>query len=143
MKIFVSAPLTQMLDPKTRLIRQDYANWLGGLIDFLKRKGHEVSSAHIREEWGRKLLPPEECAPKDFKLIQECDIFVAVLKDSISLGVFLEIGAAAAWGKKILLLKESTAKMPYLLSGFHKITDTSVLDFDNWAELVEKLEKFL
>lgn len=141
MRIFLSAPFTEKLDPGKRLIQPVYRSWLEKLIGFLERKGHQVFVAHVREAWGEKLEPPEIAIANDFASIKDSDLVIAYIGNPYSPGVQMELGFASSFGKKIIILTETESESPYLVRGLHQLTDTMLIRFNTQEDLITKLDK--
>jgi nucleoside 2-deoxyribosyltransferase len=143
MKIFLAAPLTSAYRKDTGRFDPKIKRILQRIIKLLKENGHEVISAHEREKWGRDLMSPSEFTPLDMKLIKECDLVIAYINDKPS-GVYIEIGWASALNKKIIILTtQSISELSPLVQGLSQITDTTIINFKNENELLEKLTKVL
>lgn len=141
MRIFLSAPFTEKLDPHTQLIQPVFRRWLERLINFLEGKGHQVINAHVREAWGEKLEPPEIAIANDFASIKDADLVIAYIGNPYSPGVQMELGFASSFGKKTIILTESDPEIPYLVKGLHKLTNTVIIRFNTQEDLIAKLDK--
>lgn len=143
MNIFLLAPLTDKIDPATKLVKKSYRDWLESIIKMLKENGHSIVCAHIREDWGEKLEPPEIAIVNDYNSTENCDLIIAYLGNPPSPGVQMELGFAISLKKPILVLHENQAKIPYLVNGISQLTKASIIDFVDKAELLEKLKREL
>jgi hypothetical protein len=143
MKIFLAGPYTGKLEPETGLINSEYRRMLEDIIVFLETKGHIVFNAHKREKWGAAIEPPETAIVNDFVALKESQMIIAHLSTPLSPGVQWELGVAASFGIKTVLLKESNAENAYLLDGMHKLTETYQIAFNDLEELLGELEKVI
>jgi hypothetical protein len=143
MRISLSAPFTERLDPHTQLIQPMYRNWLARLISFLEGKGHQVINSHVREDWGGKLEPPEIAIVNDFTSIKDSHLIIAYIGNPPSPGVQMELGFASSFGKRIIILTETDSEMPYLARGLHRLTDAVLIRFDSQEDLIAELDKLV
>jgi hypothetical protein len=117
MRIFLGAPLTEMLEPTRKRVRADFRMWLEHLICELETAGHEIVSAHTRELWGEGLQEPLTALRNDTKAMYDCDIYVAIIAYPgypISPGVQMELGMAHLLDKAVFLVAPHKIKVPYL-----------------------------
>lgn len=143
MKIFLAAPFTGFCKKETGTFDPKVRRVLQRVIKLLTGMGHNVVSAHVRENWGRNLMPPSKLTPLDMKLIEECDLVIAYISDMPS-GVYVEIGWASAFKKKIVILTDQpVSKLSPLIQGLHNVTDTRIITFKNENELTVKLTAYL
>ncbi len=138
-RVFLAAPFTKHL--KVNGFDKSVFNEITSLISLLRKFGYSVFSAHEREAFGEKLMPPETCTLLDFKEMNQCDIVIAIISDS-SYGVSLELGWASALKKPIILyMKEGQAFPTPLIEGIGKVTDAkNVYDIQSLLTAVNKLE---
>ena len=141
MHIFLAAPFTYKLVSATGLIEQNYRTFLENLIQELVYKGHLVTSAHVREEWGAKLESPEIAIQNDFNSIKDCNLLIAFLENPPSPGVHMELGFAAAIKKPIIIIHGADYSLPYLVNGLSKWTKAINLSFESKSQLLELLDK--
>lgn len=143
MKIFLAAPFTSFYKKETGIFDPKVRRVLQRIIKKLTEMGHNVISAHMREKWGRNLMPPSKLTPLDMKLIEECDLVIAYISDVPS-GVYVEIGWASAFKKRIIILTDQPlSELSPLIQGLHNVTDTSIITFENENELLAKLTIYL
>jgi nucleoside 2-deoxyribosyltransferase len=136
-KVFLSAALTNKLTAKG-VIETDHRRCLETIIQVLQRDGHEVSSAHVREQWGANIYDPEDAVYEDLVGIQACDVLVVLWDDTPTFGVPLEMGLAIAWGKPIVQLFRSDKDIPYLDLGLRRVVPFVPIE---WSEPKEGLRK--
>ena len=86
--------------------------------------GIVLYSSHNTEDFGNNLLKPNKFVYNDIKEISQCDIFVALLDEEFSSGVFIELGWASFLGKKILLFIPENYKLEEspMIRGLHTLT---------------------
>jgi nucleoside 2-deoxyribosyltransferase len=142
LKVFLAAPFTSFLKKKG-IVDAKFHNKLQKIIDVISQSGHTVLSSHLRENWGRDLLPPQEIAPLDFSLIKECDLMIAYLNNQPS-GVFVELGWASALKKRIVILTETpVAELSPLVQGLSFFSNATFVFFRSEKEMVKNLQKIL
>ena len=141
MRIFLAAPFTSKIDPVTQRIEQCYRLWLESIISELMKSGHIVVNAHVREEWGARLEPPEKAVCNDFSSVRDCDLVVAYLGNPPSDGVQMELGFAAAFERPIILIHEAESSVPYLVNGLGARTRFSKLSFRDEDQLLGQLNQ--
>lgn len=76
------------------------------LLKSLRENGHEVFCAVEHEGWRIQNVDPVEAWRKDWSAVKDSDIAIFVMEDELSAGVQVEIGAALAWNKKVVFIKE-------------------------------------
>lgn len=97
------------------------------LIDQLETAGCEVFSAHRSENWGRDLLPPDQCTPLDFQAISRSEVVVAIPGDPGSLGTHVEIGWASALGKRLVVLTGEDGARCALVNGLGTVAQVDFI----------------
>ena len=135
------APYSSKFDPKTNRHDFELQKTLENIQEILENNGYEIRSAHVREDWGRKLMKPDDFVPLDFKWVNESDLVVAYI-DGSSSGLYTEIGWASAWNKTILFYKEGTYLSP-LVEGLNTITSVQIMSFRDDKDLTDNLERRL
>ncbi len=126
MRIFLAAPFTDQLADGTAGLQREYRRWIESLIGLLESQGHHVFSAHRAENWGSAIDPPRIALRRDFDWIDRCDLLVAYVGDPPSPGVQMELGYAAAKGKRVLVFRNNPA-FPYLVDGLDVIVPAQVV----------------
>jgi hypothetical protein len=143
MRIFLSAPFTEEINPATQLVQDDFRAWLVRVIGFLESKGHQVTNAHLREDWGKRLESPDVALKLDYAAIQAVDTVVAVLGNPPSPGVQMELGFAACFKKRLLVAAPAGLELPYLVQGLHALTTTTLMSFSDLDGLLSALDAHL
>jgi len=143
MRIFLAAPFSSVYRKRTGKIDSKFRERLETIIKLITEKGHNVISAHVRENWGQNLMSPDEFTPLDLNLIKECNLVVAYLGHQPS-GVYVELGWASALQKRIIVLAEHPiSQLSPLVQGLSRITETTIISFRDENELVTKLATLL
>lgn len=137
MKVFLSAGLSARLN--NGVYDENHRQYLEELRRFLLKKNHKVFSAHCREQWGKKIMPPDLCTPLDYRGIRESDLVIAIVEKPISAGVCIELGWASALGKRILIIQR-TSELPALIVGLKEICDAIYIgDVEDKDRLFQEL----
>jgi nucleoside 2-deoxyribosyltransferase len=145
--VFLAAPISCRFDPTTDTEDVALKNTLVSILEILKKYGYKIRSAHVREDWGKKLMEPRVFVALDYRWIKESDLIIAYV-DGTSSGLYVEIGWASLLSKDILILhKEGTHFSPMIL-GLESIDDSictrvQILSFKDGKDLTEKLEPVL
>lgn len=131
--LFLAAPYTQWMDWELGSLHADRVEYLSILRQAFLEKGMAVFSAHHNEDWGRSWLPPEICTPADFLAVQRSDVVCALLGQSVSPGVLVELGWASAMGKPVVLLVGDDP-LPQLVRGLEEVTCVEILQLpESWT----------
>jgi nucleoside 2-deoxyribosyltransferase len=140
-KAFIAAPFRGKINPITNEVDESYKEFITDLIKWLEKKGVSVFSAHRREEWGRKKYSNENIVCTDYDALQHCDVFIAYVDNTKSIGVPIEIGWASAMDKKIIIISTNNCEVPFFMKGLSAIChDFYLLQFSNRDNLLEKLD---
>lgn len=140
---FVAAPFTATLDGATGVMLPEPRRFVTELVGTVERAGYEVFSAHRREEWGLRLMGPQECVPLDFEGVRAADLFVVLPGEAASGGVHIEIGWASAFGiPAVLLLREGCSYSP-LVIGLETISPAWTVWWSTMDDCIEKLVALL
>jgi hypothetical protein len=142
-KIFVAAPFTQWLQQGGGSVPDTYRVWLEELHEALRAGGHDVISAHEREAWGDDLEPASSALRADLESILSCDVLVAELGNPPSPGVQMELGVALVAGKRIVVLAQVGAPIPYLVTGLESVGDAKVLYYEDPQTVLGAVSKLL
>ncbi|MFA6268525.1 MAG: nucleoside 2-deoxyribosyltransferase [archaeon] len=141
MRIFLGAPFSSHLG-KTGFDNE--LKWtIETIILSLQKKGHVVKSAHVREKFGEQLMTPDVCTPLDLNEIKECDLFVAIPHNPPSGGVHIELGWASAINKNIIVCIQKKGVYSPLIHGLDKVSNTKKIIYDNYPELIDKINAII
>ncbi|MGV3662997.1 MAG: nucleoside 2-deoxyribosyltransferase [Prosthecobacter sp.] len=141
MKIFLAAPFTTNVITGKGL-EEGFAALLRRLIKELRDSGHEVFSAHEREQWGRAIDPAEKALQDDLSELRAADVVIALIGDPPSPGVQMELGGALILEKPILALVEMGSERPYLLAGMHQVTTALVREYESIEKILTHIKEF-
>jgi len=143
MRIFLAAPLTQLLTRDGSQIDADFMTWWSSIIDVLEESGHEVISSHVREDWGRRLDPPPVALSADLQGIRTADLVIAYVGVPPSPGVQLEIGYAVGVRKPLIVFADAHEARPYLLEGLRNVAGATVHLLDHRDEMAASILELL
>jgi len=142
-RIFVGAPFHNYINPNTGIFLNDKKLMLECIINCCENKGHTVMNSHIRENWGKSWMLPEECTPLDYNEILNADIFVAVPGNPPSGGVHVELGWASALKKRIIIFLEKGKKYSNLVIGLREVSEVDYIVYCNFKKAIESLNSLL
>jgi len=143
MRIFLAAPFSNVYRSRLGKVDSRFRKRLETIIKLIMKEGHDVISAHLRENWGQNLMPPSEFVPLDFNLIKECDLVIAYISDQPS-GVYVELGWASALKKKIIVLTDQPiSQLSPLVQELPRITQAVIISFKDENDLLMKLAALL
>jgi hypothetical protein len=101
----------------------------------LEKAGHETFNLFRDMNWEVKKLPPGKAVSLAFEKTKKYDAILVLLDNKKeSEGIYLEIGFAKAFGKKIILLISQKLSFPTLEALANK-----TIRFKNFQEIEKKL----
>lgn len=103
--VFVAGAFTSAIGANG-VVSQELRVLIEGVIHAVKAKGCKYFSAHEREKWGERLGVPAEIWQVDVAAMRRATDVIAVLGTVNSPGTLVEIGIAAASGKRTLVLTQ-------------------------------------
>lgn len=127
-RVFLAAPFTQLIDQNSGSVDDFWRSQLLAVGEGIRELGHSPFLAHLREEWGDRLMPPEVCTPLDYQEMVAADIVCAVIGAPPSNGVHIELGWASAMRKPILLVLQPGVRYTPLLHGVAQLTQVWTYD---------------
>jgi hypothetical protein len=112
------------------------------LLQCLESEGHEVPTRHVSDPRGREVegeISDAELARRDLGWVAGCDALVAEVSTP-SHGVGVEVAAALAAGKRVLLAYRRGTVVSRLLLG---LPEVEILAYANTSEACEGVRAFL
>lgn len=99
--VFVAARFTTAFKSSTfdPLLKEK----IEAIHEVIQGLGITLYSSHITEKFGKALEIPYDFVRRDISQISLCDIFVTLLDEDFSTGVYIELGWASFLGKKIII----------------------------------------
>lgn len=139
--VFVSAPFSSKLQENK--IDRSFKETLDKLISFIEKNSRvsSVYSAHRIEEWGNLLRQSTEYVPRDYEALLKCDVVIAYLDGSPSMGMPIELGWAVVLKKSIIILSNERTEPAAFVEGFPKISNTVFIIYKDMEELFQKLNE--
>lgn len=113
MKLFVAASYSSKVDYSTGDVYPEYREWLEGILHQLESYGHEVLCALRDDNWRINDLDPAQAFKLDETKIANSDGMLALVSDTVSAGVQMEMGMALAQKKKLVIAHEKVDQLAY------------------------------
>lgn len=113
MKIFVAASYSSKVDYTTGNVYPEYRKWLEGILGQLESYGHEVLCALRDDDWRINDLEPAQAFKLDEEKIAASDGLLALVSDTVSAGVQMEMGIALAQKKIVVIAHEKVDQLAY------------------------------
>lgn len=144
--VFVGGPIQYAIDGDG-LFHAPTRSILNTVLEGLRKQGIRVLSAHEHEDFGEMDVSGkfQEVCLRDFKWMEQCDVFVAVLpldgngKVIYSAGTSVELGWASAMGKPIVLICDPAPVYSHLLVGLDAVARVIKIDI-NQTDLITTLQ---
>lgn len=111
MKVFLATSFSSKVDP-TGTVLLEFRQKVEAIIARYEAAGREVLCAIKDNGW--KMAPMDSATrefSKDMSNIKQCDEFVALIDETISAGVQMEIGYALGLNKRITLITEGKTQL--------------------------------
>jgi hypothetical protein len=130
-RVFVAAPFTDVLGEQTLIPVGEFRRELAAFVAALRtvrdekdKRRYYVFLSHEREKWGEGLYKPEQALAEDLEELDQTDVVVALLTDTPSPGVQLEIGYALARNIPVIQIRHgfdgNNVVVPYLNEAFDR-----------------------
>jgi nucleoside 2-deoxyribosyltransferase len=113
MKIFVAASYSSKVDYSTGEVHLEYRQWLESILAQLESYGHEVLCALRDDDWRINDLEPAQAFKLDEAKIAASDGLLALVSDTVSAGVQMEMGMALAQKKIVVIAHEAVDQLAY------------------------------
>lgn len=113
MKIFVAASYSAKVDYTTGGVFPEYRTWLEGILLQLESYGHEVVCALRDDDWRINDLEPAQAFKLDEAKISNAEGLLALVSDTVSAGVQMEMGMALAQKKVVAIAHEKVHQLAY------------------------------
>jgi nucleoside 2-deoxyribosyltransferase len=133
--VFVGGPI-QYAICDNGIFRNDLKEVIENILEDLNTNNYKVLSAHRYENYGEMDMAnlQLEVCKRDFEWMNLCDIFIAVMllgEDGKPLrtdGTCVELGWAAALGKKIIIIYAKNATYSHLIYGLYGVASVHYLE---------------
>jgi nucleoside 2-deoxyribosyltransferase len=128
-KLFLATSFSTKIDANGVVIHE-FRQKVEAILKRYEDAGREVYCAVRKEGW--KISAPSDAADElrnDFQKIKEADEFAALIDETISAGVQMEIGYALALGKRITLITGAKTSLNWTnqaLTGFQNVSHLAI-----------------
>ncbi|MFC7488558.1 hypothetical protein ACOCJ7_08335 [Knoellia sp. CPCC 206453] len=138
--VFVGGPIQYARLPGASHFDLRLRALLDGVHDVLRDAGHEVTSAHVAEDYGDGVVPtPDHVTTRDFTFARDCDVYVACLPMSDgrpyrSDGTHIELGWMSARGARCVIMwdREHADAYSFLVQGLPSVSPVVFVDLDDF-----------
>lgn len=113
MKLFVAASYSAKVDYSTGEVYAEYREWLEAILAQLESYGHEVVCALRDDNWRINDLDPAQAFKLDEEKIARADGLFALVSDTVSAGVQMEMGMALAQKKAVVIAHDKVDQLAY------------------------------
>lgn len=113
MKLFVAASYSAKVDYTTGDVYPEYRAWLEDILATLESYGHEVVCALRDDNWRINDLDPAQAFKLDEAKIANADGLFALVSDTVSAGVQMEMGMALAQKKHVVIAHDKVDQLAY------------------------------
>jgi hypothetical protein len=113
MKIFVAASYSAKVDYSTGDVYPEYRAWLEAILWQLESYGHDVVCALRDDDWRINDLEPAQAFKLDEEKIANAEGLLAIVSDTVSAGVQMEMGMALAQKKRVVIVHEKVDQLAY------------------------------
>jgi nucleoside 2-deoxyribosyltransferase len=112
-KIFLAASYSSKVDYSTGGVYPEYRAWLEAIITKLESYGHEVFCAMREDKWRINDIDPAQTLKLDETEISKADGLLAIVSNTPSAGVQMEIGMAIAQKKRVVIAHKKIDQLAY------------------------------
>ena len=113
MKIFVAASYSAKVDYSTGDVYPEYKAWLEAILLQLESYGHEVVCALRDDDWRINDIDPAQAFKLDEEKIANAEGLFALVSDTVSAGVQMEMGMARAQKKVVVIAHDKVDQLAY------------------------------
>jgi nucleoside 2-deoxyribosyltransferase len=113
MKLFIAASYSSKVDYSTGNVHPEYRIWLEDILTKLENYGHEVFCALRADNWRINDLDPAQAFKLDEAEISKAEGMFALVSNTPSAGVQMEIGMAIAQKKKVVIAHDKIDQLAY------------------------------
>ena len=137
--MFVAASYSSKVDYDTGQVYRAYEDWLEGILGVIERAGYDVFCAVREDSYRINQHDPAAAFKLDIDNINQADVLLALLSDTVSAGVQSEIGLAVALHKKVILAHSRPDKLTYFNQSIVMAKVASELELPVTAEKLQKI----
>lgn len=139
-KIFLATSFSGKVNYATGAVDPEFRKEIETILESLRRSDDlEVFCAVEDEGWGINNTPAEVGVKYDLEKLDQADVLLALVEETISAGVQFELGFAVAKGKQVVLASLAGAKIAYYNQGVISNGLMTSLTYDNISGLTKQL----
>lgn len=135
-------------EPHGVIDKSPYRDMLNGISNLFKRKGFNVILPHRDiNDWGRKVLTPQEVFKSCTKAVESSDLFIGIL--GTSHGAHYEFGIAIGLNRPSIIIAPKVMEHSFIAQGITSLPDRILFlectELENVPSLLNqsKVKKFL
>lgn len=113
MKVFIAAAFSTKVNYDTGDVFPEYKEWIELMIDQVEAAGHEVYCALKEDQFKINDADPVGAYNMDMSHIDSSDVLLALVDETASTGVQMEVGYAIAKGKRVYLAHDPEVKLAW------------------------------
>jgi nucleoside 2-deoxyribosyltransferase len=143
MRLFLATSFSGQTTPDGK-VHESFRRDVEAIINGLLNAGHSVFCAVQAEGWDVNTLRPEQAFEMDLRELNEADAFIGfVTANPPSAGVQFEIGYSLAKGKRVVLMRHESDKLPYMNIGLVNSGNAIELQYESMDDLMQQLKSEL
>jgi nucleoside 2-deoxyribosyltransferase len=139
-KVFLSTSFSGKVDYSTGEVQPAFRKEIETILEALRGEEMDVFCAVEDEGWNITNTPPEVGVKHDLDRVDEAEVLLALVEETISAGVQFELGYAVAKGKQVILATAAGVKVAYFNQGVVSNGMMTLLTYDNVATLIQQLD---
>jgi nucleoside 2-deoxyribosyltransferase len=140
-KVFLSTSFSGKVDYASGEVLPEFRKEIEAILEALRKTPDiEVFCAVEDEGWNINQTPPEVGVKFDLERVDDADVLLALVEETISAGVQFELGYAVAKGKQVVLASAISAKVAYFNQGVVSNGMMTLVTYDNVATLIKQLD---
>lgn len=146
-KIFICTSFSTKVDA-TGAVLPDYKDLIEPVIMTIRQAGHNCFAAIEAEGWKITDKDPTEEFKKDLTVIYDSDIMLALLEESVSAGVQIEIGYMLAQidkhpRKQLVLAHQKGTLLSWSNAAIGKLPGVSTVEYTDAADITSHIAALL
>lgn len=114
MKIFVAAAFSAKADYTTGTLDAPYVEWVKSILKQIKDSGNEYYCSLEVDNFVVNNTDPVAAFNNDLEHVESCDVFLALLDETVSTGVQTEMGYAMAKGKNVYVAHDADVPLAWV-----------------------------
>lgn len=139
-KVFLATSFSGKVNQSTGEVIPTFRKEVETVLEALRKTAElEVFCAVEDEDWNISSTVPEVGVRQDLGRLDESDVLLALVEETISAGVQFELGYAVGKGKQVILASASSAKVAYYNQGIISNGMMTLVTYDNVPVLIRQL----